>query len=185
MTVLHTNGIHTLRVSYCGCSVAGQEDNLQQLMRNAWYPASITDPHTCATYRVLETYRRLNVVANTNVRDFVTTLEEMSCPVGTTWVAVSNVFVYIRRILLTHRCQDRYKAFGRMTRQWAFLKRLKRAGRGHAGVGGVANTPSGALAVRCWACPYDGVNLPANWRDVDPEYRLVDYSIHIFYWLAC
>lgn len=93
MTVLHTNGIHTLRINYCGCGVAGREDNLQQLMRNAWYPASITDPHTCATYRVLETYRRLNVVANTNVRDFVTTLEEMSSAMGTTWVAVSTSYL--------------------------------------------------------------------------------------------
>ncbi|KAJ7796273.1 hypothetical protein B0H14DRAFT_2205326, partial [Mycena olivaceomarginata] len=32
-------------------------------------------------------------------------------------------------------------------------------------------TKPGECMVVCWACPYDGRNLPANWRDVDPEYR--------------
>jgi hypothetical protein len=57
-----------------------------------------------------------------------------------------------------------------MFRQWTFLKRLKRTGRGHDPAG-VAATREGECAVLCWACPHDGINLPSNWRDVDDRYK--------------
>ncbi|KAJ7790270.1 hypothetical protein B0H13DRAFT_2245702 [Mycena leptocephala] len=47
---------------------------------------------------------------------------------------------------------DQYKAFGHMACQYAFLKRLKRAGRGH--------DPA-------------GINLPDGWRNVSPEFRFL------------
>lgn len=57
-----------------------------------------------------------------------------------------------------------------MFRQWTFLKRLKRSGRGHDPAG-VAATKPGKCAVACWACPHDGINLPYNWRNVEKEMR--------------
>lgn len=57
-----------------------------------------------------------------------------------------------------------------MARQWAFLKRLQRAGRGHDPAG-VDETKLGQCAVNCWACPHEGRNLPDGWRDVDPKYQ--------------
>jgi len=57
-----------------------------------------------------------------------------------------------------------------MARQFAFLKRLQRAGRAHDPAG-VNSTKNGECAVLCWACPQDGINLPEGWRDVSPEYR--------------
>jgi hypothetical protein len=57
-----------------------------------------------------------------------------------------------------------------MSRQWAFSKRAKRAGRGHCPKG-VAGTALRELAVLCWACPQDGKNLPPDWRNVDPKYK--------------
>ena len=56
-----------------------------------------------------------------------------------------------------------------MTREWAHLKMLKRAGRGHD-PGGVNATAEGECAILCPACPHPGKNLPLNWRDV-PEDR--------------
>jgi hypothetical protein len=43
-----------------------------------WYPATTTDPATCATFRTLEVFRLYNVVGNMNVRDFVTAIERMT-----------------------------------------------------------------------------------------------------------
>jgi hypothetical protein len=60
-----------------------------------------------------------------------------------------------------------------MSRQYAFLQRLRRAGRGHD-PGGIAATKAGELTVVCWPCPHDGRNLPSDWRLVDPQYRCVD-----------
>ncbi|KAJ7314160.1 hypothetical protein DFH08DRAFT_972914 [Mycena albidolilacea] len=59
-----------------------------------------------------------------------------------------------------------------MARQWAVLKRLRRSGRGHD-PGGVEKTKLGECAVICWACPHDGRNLPADWREVDPKYQFL------------
>lgn len=68
--------------------------------------------------------------------------------------------------------QDPYKAFSRMARQWAFLQRARRAGRAHDAAK-LEATKLGEMMVICWVCPYDGRNLPPDWRDVDPKYRYV------------
>jgi hypothetical protein len=59
-----------------------------------------------------------------------------------------------------------------MTREWAHLKMLKRAGRGHD-PGGVDATKEGECAVLCLACPLPGINLPENWRDAPPDIECV------------
>jgi hypothetical protein len=73
--VIEAPTIHQIRVRYCKCAKSDQADNLEQLLRNSWYPATVTDPKTCATFRSLEAYRLYNVVGNLNVRDFVTAME--------------------------------------------------------------------------------------------------------------
>ncbi|KAJ7448474.1 hypothetical protein B0H11DRAFT_1744214 [Mycena galericulata] len=156
MVVVETNGIHRISFRYCCCDEGRSVRNLSQLMRNAWYPASLTDPTTCATYKVLEMFRLMTVVGNVNARDFVTALErhtEAFCASG----------------IKEAQTPDRYREFARMARQYAFLQRLRRAGRGHD-VAGVEGTKLGELMVRCWACPHDGRNLPDDWRDVDPKF---------------
>jgi hypothetical protein len=59
-----------------------------------------------------------------------------------------------------------------MARQYSFLKRMKRAGRGHD-LEGIHNTKNGECVVACWACPHDGINLPEGWREVSAEFRYV------------
>ncbi|KAK7040000.1 CxC2 domain-containing protein [Favolaschia claudopus] len=157
MVIIEAPAIHQIRIAFCKCSRSDCADNLEQLLRNAWYPATVTDPGTCATFRTLEAFRLYSVVGNINVRDFVTSLERMtdaSAASGMTWVP------------------DRYKQFHRMARQWAFLWRLLRAGRGHDKAG-VQATRLGECGVSCWACPHDGRNLPDGWREVDAKYQFL------------
>lgn len=73
---------------------------------------------------------------------------------------------------VAHDFQDREKALSRVFRQWAFLKRLKRSGRGHDPAG-VRATKPGETTVLCWACPQEGKNLPSNWQDVDEKFKYV------------
>ncbi|KAJ7701888.1 hypothetical protein B0H17DRAFT_1128104 [Mycena rosella] len=89
--------------------------------------ASTIDPATCATFEALELYRLLNVMGNINVHDFVRMLERRTNPTKVKPIP------------------DRYKAFGRMTRQYAFLKQAKRAGRAHDILGLDATPPGGFL----------------------------------------
>ncbi|KAJ7454342.1 hypothetical protein B0H11DRAFT_2244997 [Mycena galericulata] len=157
MVVIEAPIIHQIKFRYCKCEKSDTAENLEQLMRNGWYPATVTDPATCATFRSLEAFRLYSVVGNMNVKDFVTSMERVTdatASTGMTWLP------------------DRYKQFQRMARQWAFLKRLQRAGRGHDPTG-VDATKLGECAVNCWVCPHDGRNLPPDWRNVDPKYRFL------------
>ncbi|KAJ7446844.1 hypothetical protein B0H11DRAFT_1745358, partial [Mycena galericulata] len=157
MTVLEHPHVHQVVFQYCNCNRSDEADSIQQLLRNSWYPATATDPGTCATFRTLEIFRLQNVVGNMNVHDFITAMERQTNATGSTGL---------------DRVPSRYKEFMRMSRQWAFLKRMKRAGRGHDPAG-VDATSVGRAAVVCWACPYDGRNLPSNWRDIDPKYAFL------------
>jgi hypothetical protein len=161
--------IHEIHVWYCKCAKSDDADNLQQLLRNAWYPAMATDPGTCATFRSLESYRLYNVLRNMNVRDYITSLERMTDPSaksGMTWLPNQSDILWVK---LTYT-QEQYKQFQRMARQWAFLKCLKRAGRGHDPLD-VDSTALGECAVKCWACPQEGRNLLDGWDNVDPKYQ--------------
>ncbi|KAJ7695523.1 hypothetical protein B0H16DRAFT_1351007, partial [Mycena metata] len=153
MVVLDTTGIHQIKYRRCGCDRA---DHLnQELARNAWFPASATDPDTCATFKVLDTFRLLNVVGNVNTHGFVTVLERLTSGIAATGVT---------------KVPDRYKAFLRMSRQYPFLNRTKVAVRPYDPQGLVA-TKEGECIVNCWGCPYDGRNLAPGWRDIEPKYR--------------
>lgn len=153
VTVMHVNGVHRVNVCSCGCDLHADDMNgWKEPMSNGWYPATTAFPQTFATFEALNYYRRLNVTANVNVRDFVTCLERMTDPFGLHWVP------------------DRYKSFALMSRQWSFLKRMRRQGIAHLPAG-IKSAPLGSAAIRCWACPRPRVNLPEGWRDVDENLK--------------
>ncbi|KAK7053871.1 CxC2 domain-containing protein [Favolaschia claudopus] len=154
MVVLHFPNIFTIKYRYCGCDVSDHANNLQQLLRNGWYPATTVDPATCATIATLKIFRLLNVVGNLTVHDFIKTVERSSDAAG------------------LHSVPDRYKSFGLISRQFVFLQRLMRAGRGHD-ERGVEGTKAGECALLCWACPHAGINLPEGWREVSPEFQFL------------
>ncbi|KAJ7054003.1 hypothetical protein C8F01DRAFT_1260221 [Mycena amicta] len=82
LVVIDTNGVFTLNVQECGCSQSLRYDLVAQLMGNRWYPATISELGTCATFRVLDLFRQLNVVGNVSAYHFVGTLERLTDPTG-------------------------------------------------------------------------------------------------------
>ncbi|KAF8989936.1 hypothetical protein BDZ89DRAFT_974561, partial [Hymenopellis radicata] len=70
----------------------------------------------------------------------------------------------------------RYKAYFRVTRQFAHLKMMKRRGRGSV-EDGIKTTTAGELAVRCPACPREGVNMPANWKELPQDEQYLNRII--------
>ncbi|KIY60722.1 hypothetical protein CYLTODRAFT_495541 [Cylindrobasidium torrendii FP15055 ss-10] len=157
--VMHTNGIHRVNIQWCECDRSNGDTRWRQATRMGWYPGSWLRPKTFATFECLRLFRLLNVVARCNVRDFVTTLERMTDSLRITFVP------------------DRYKIFGWMYRQFVYLKRMARSGLGHV-KGGPRKAGWGAAAVRCWACPRPGVNLPDDWRD-EPENTRFKYRLFL------
>ncbi|KAF7301155.1 CxC2 domain-containing protein [Mycena indigotica] len=150
MVVIDMNGIYNVDVQYCDCNNTNGTDTVEQLLRNCWYPATVVSPATCATFAVLEHFRLLRALGNVTTHDFICALERQQDPTQ------------------TEDTPDRYKAFGRMARQYDFLKRMKRAGRAHE-PGGMVSTKPGGLAVLCWACPDEGRNLPEGWQNVKEQ----------------
>lgn len=88
MTVIDLNHVHQVRYLECACS-QDLPTRPQQLLRVGWYPATVTDPDTCATVRVLELFRVQNVVGNMNVDSFMKSLERLTDATGQRWVPVS------------------------------------------------------------------------------------------------
>ena len=151
--VIDISGQHRVNLLFCGCERAGQAGtSSQQLHRYRLYPATDIDPNTALTYRVLEHYHIQSLQGKVSMFDYYQALLRLTDNTGAIHL------------------QDRYKVFMRVVSQWRFLKRLKRAGRGHD-VGGANATTSGELAVMCPACPRPGVNLPSGWDRVSADRR--------------
>ncbi|KAF7293092.1 CxC2 domain-containing protein [Mycena indigotica] len=157
LTIVDLPYIHTLRIRYGNCSRSRHATKVSQLLRNLWYPATVIEPATCITFRSLKAFRLFNVVGNLNVTDFITSLERM-----TNSLAVSGLV----------SIPERSRQFQRISRQWSFLQRCKRSGRGHDPAD-LDATPLGTCAVNCWACPHDGRNLPVNWKSADPRLQFL------------
>jgi hypothetical protein len=101
MTIIEAPVIHQLSLRYCKCEKSDEADNLEQLMRNQWYPATVTDPGTCAMFLSLEAYRLYNVVGNLNVKDFITSLERVTdttATSGMTWLPVQCFIFYSKGV---------------------------------------------------------------------------------------
>lgn len=78
VTIIDHGGIHELFVYFCGCERGMMADKRVQMLRAGWYPASMTDPQSCATFQVLDQFHMLNLVGGMNVHDFVKSTERLS-----------------------------------------------------------------------------------------------------------
>lgn len=56
--VIDVDAVHTLSVNYCGCG-ATSNSQVQQLLERRWYPATVENPKTAASFRVLELFEIL------------------------------------------------------------------------------------------------------------------------------
>ncbi|KAF7796181.1 hypothetical protein EIP86_007355 [Pleurotus ostreatoroseus] len=73
LVVIHTNGIHRVKVSFCRCNFGVKP--WQQLMRASWWPATPLDPHTAATFQVLRQFHYQNLQGHITTYDFYRSLE--------------------------------------------------------------------------------------------------------------
>ncbi len=140
-------------VDFCGCDKAGQAgDVVQQLLRYDLWPATDCEPNTTFSFELLEHYHVQSLQGKISMYDYYLSLERLTDNTGTA------------------QAQDRYKTFMRIVAQWRHMKLLKCAGRGHD-PSGVAGTRPGECALRCPACPHQGVNLPDNWETISDELK--------------
>ncbi|KAJ7928681.1 hypothetical protein B0H13DRAFT_1597258, partial [Mycena leptocephala] len=144
--LIDLSGIHEIKVRFCSCNA--QIKHWQQLMRASWWPATVLDPSTCATFAVIRLFQIMNCLGKISAHDFMRSLELLTNNDGL------NPPVNRRRV------------FRQIVRQYRTTLMMKRAGRGHA-LSGVNGTGQGELALDCRACPHDGKNVPPGWNNIN------------------
>ncbi|KAJ7851615.1 hypothetical protein B0H14DRAFT_2355115, partial [Mycena olivaceomarginata] len=161
--VIDVTGVHNVAVNFCNCDSAIEKR--QQLMRVCWWPATVREPQTCATFAAVRLFRILNCQGKLSAHDFLRSLEFLSNNDGQTPV------------------HDRRRAFRHIVRQYRTILMMKRAGRGHdpSGVGGTAQ---GELALQCRSCPQPGRNLPDGWDTINWAAMPEDLRFKYFLFLA-
>ena len=74
------NGIHVMNVQFCGCM--GAPDRYKQLLEIGWWPATVLQPCTAATFSVLRHFQTLNLQAATPATDYYWALECLTDSAG-------------------------------------------------------------------------------------------------------
>ncbi|KAF8954794.1 hypothetical protein BDZ97DRAFT_1927721 [Flammula alnicola] len=117
--VLHTNGIHSVAIQYCGCSRAIPHH--LQLLRRRLYPASQISVKTCATFELLRHLHKMALTTKASTYDFYRCLEK----------STNNTGIDLPK--------SRYRALFRMIMQWRHLQMLKWAAIQHqpSGIAGI------------------------------------------------
>ena len=147
LTVVDTTGIHQIQARYCRCSQSSCVTEYLQLLEVGLYPASINQPRTVFTFRVLDDYDLLNLEAKTTPQQYLFKLQRLT----------TDFFPDV--------LPDRYRELLRVTRQWRNLKQREKAGVAYSPS---SEIPLGGLALFCPACPQPGTNLPVDWMN-DPN----------------
>ncbi|KAH7906396.1 hypothetical protein BJ138DRAFT_1016290, partial [Hygrophoropsis aurantiaca] len=146
--VIDCHAIHEVSVSYCGCPSG--LTHVTQLLRVRWFPATVREPNTAATFAVLQQNHLLSFESKVASYEFYHSIARRTDNTGLSPL------------------KDRYQPFMRMVREWRHIKSLKRSGRGYDPEG-IEATKSGECAVICPACPQPGINVPYEWESLAAE----------------
>lgn len=76
LTVVDSHAIHEISARFCACELSLTTNKRRQVLSAGWYPATVTNPSTCATFRVLEEFHLQNLKGGINVQAFVGALEK-------------------------------------------------------------------------------------------------------------
>jgi hypothetical protein len=112
-------------------------------------PTSFTRVRTLFTVEVLDQFRYANLEMKASAWQFFQMLRRNTMPLAP--ATVINFYHELRR----------------MSRLWRWMKRLKWAGYRHK-VADPMKPDLGELVPFCPACPQEGINIPADWRN-DPQ----------------
>jgi len=79
-TVVHSNGIHSLSLDFCGCEAA--VPSAVQLLCRFWFPSTGTYPRTAATIRVLNRFHLLAFEAKCSPYEYYNSLARLTDNTG-------------------------------------------------------------------------------------------------------
>jgi len=112
LTVIHTNGLHSVNVRYCRCGnevafrEGGKDGMAGQLWRVGIWPASWDTPKTGATIAVLRQFRLLTVECKINATSFITFLRRSGAVIREEEFAVSITLITQTYAYMYHRTES-------------------------------------------------------------------------------
>lgn len=99
-TILHTNGIHTLNVDFCGCE--NSPPHRDQLLEVGWWPSTPLEPQSAATMHLLRSFHTWNLQGQISPTDFYRGLEQLTCGDGLLSIPVRAIIFSLLRLLLNN-----------------------------------------------------------------------------------
>jgi CxC2 like cysteine cluster associated with KDZ transposases len=160
-TVVDSNGVHSTRLSYCGC--VGSGEKFKQLTRARLFPATTRDPRTAFTFSVLKQFHLHNLESKKSAYDYLGALRRLSDNAFTADVPVSIQCMIISHPLwLIQFRQNPYATFLRVVRVWRLIVVMMRLGQAFGIDNILTHRPPGNLVLYCPSCPEPGFNVPEN-----------------------
>ena len=159
--IVDTNGIHQMKVRFCACK--GLVDRPGQLMRAELFPATMKQPTTVFTFRLLRQFHLLHLEGKISAYDFIGALRRMS----------DNAFPQRIPVCLSHMSfnpmpidflQDPSPQFWMVMRVWHFLTATKHQGQAHGIDDHISHRRQGNLIVHCPCCLEPHINMEPGWE---------------------
>src|SRR5215470_7471589 len=95
-TVVHTNGVHSLIVRFCGCGHLEDASLYRvQLLRMYWFPASLDSPRTAFTFDFLNTFHVLTLQSKISAYDYYLSVTRLSDNTGCSRQKVCFVCLFL------------------------------------------------------------------------------------------
>ena len=85
--VLDVTGIHEVGLNFCNCTKA--DNHTKQLLRVKWFPTTVQEPKTVATFNCLRFFHLLTFKSKSSVFEFHNTLSRLTDNSGIHNVPVS------------------------------------------------------------------------------------------------
>jgi hypothetical protein len=168
MVIVHTNGIHRVRVQYCRCELVSEASDAMQLVQAKLFPATMERPETAFTFAVLDDFHLQSLTSKKPVQDYVDALRKHTEPAFPQAVPV-RVYSLFGAWALIGSSQNRYKEFTYVQRVWRYLANQRRAGQAHGIDAILTQRRPGSLTVRCPSCPEIGFNIDKKTIDEAKE----------------
>ncbi|KIK60859.1 hypothetical protein GYMLUDRAFT_59257 [Collybiopsis luxurians FD-317 M1] len=158
MTVVHTNGIHGTRVSYCFHD--REPDAIEQLMRAHLFLMILKDPGTVVTFHALDDFHKHNLVSKKAAYDYVGTLCHLTDGCFTAKIPDPNAKFLMAACIWRQLCLEKWtgQAYN-LTAEFPH------------------RTPN-SLITFCPACPEDSFNMEPNWEKTPSLYRHMNQVLY-------
>ncbi|KAJ3543012.1 hypothetical protein NMY22_g3295 [Coprinellus aureogranulatus] len=157
--ILDLDAVHEVGLDFCGCGKTNM-DHVAQLVERRLFPATVLQPKTAATFRLLEFFEILQYESKISPFEVFTTLSRLANNTGLVEV------------------KDRYPALIRMVHEWRHMKMIKRAGRAHDPHRPPSEMKEGECGLLCPPCPHPNINMAPGWED-EPEATRYLHALNI------